>query len=146
MIEALITYYTNGNKAQFAKYIGVSPQTISAWLSRNTFDNELLYTHCVDVSAEWLLAGEGPMLKTSPSGSENTPAITPKPPKSTKVPQKGETTTFLSYIREKDAIIEQKNAEITNLRCDITRLELENSHLREQLSSLQAPNSTHRTA
>lgn len=43
MLEALISHFTNGNKAQFAKHLGVSPQTISAWIARNTFDSELIY-------------------------------------------------------------------------------------------------------
>ena len=46
MLEALISHFTNGNKAQFAKLLGVSPQTISAWIARNTFDSELIYAKC----------------------------------------------------------------------------------------------------
>lgn len=73
MIEALINHYTNGNKAQFAKMLGVSPQTISAWTTRHTFDSELIYTKCRYVSASWLLTGEGNMLKSSPSATPDTP-------------------------------------------------------------------------
>ena len=64
MLETIIDHYTNGNKAQFANKIGVSAQTISAWIARNTFDNELIYTKCSDISSEWLLTGKGEMLKT----------------------------------------------------------------------------------
>lgn len=63
MLECLINYYTNGNKAAFAAMIGVKPQTISAWISRNTFDNEQIYAKCNDVSADWLLTGEGEMIR-----------------------------------------------------------------------------------
>lgn len=63
MLDAIIDYYTNGNKAKFAGILGVSPQTVSAWLARNTFDSELLYAKCSDISAEWLLTGKGSMLK-----------------------------------------------------------------------------------
>ena len=63
MLEAMISHYTNGNKSKFANILGVSPQTISAWVARNTFDSELLYAKCSDLSAEWLLAGKGQMLK-----------------------------------------------------------------------------------
>lgn len=71
MLESLINYYTDGNKAQFAVLIGVKPQTISAWISRNTFDAELIYAHCKDVSADWLLSGKGDMLRTSSTAIAN---------------------------------------------------------------------------
>lgn len=70
MVNALIGHFTDGNKAQFAKMLGVSPQTISAWLARNTFDSELIYTKCRYLNADWLLTGEGKMLKTSTSGAD----------------------------------------------------------------------------
>lgn len=73
MVNALIGHFTDGNKAQFAKMLGVSPQTISAWLARNTFDSELIYTKCRYLSADWLLTGEGPMLKTSTSSAHEAP-------------------------------------------------------------------------
>ncbi|MDC7140295.1 LexA family transcriptional regulator [Bacteroides finegoldii] len=70
MLEAMINHYTSGNKAKFANLLGVSAQTISAWGTRNTFDAELIYTKCREVSADWLLTGEGSMLRieeTSPT-------------------------------------------------------------------------------
>ena len=62
MLEALIFHFTGGNKAQFAKHLGVSPQTISAWVARNTFDSELIYAKCRFINPSWLLTGEGNML------------------------------------------------------------------------------------
>ena len=64
MLLALIEHYCNGNKAQFSKLLGVSPQTISAWITRNTFDSEIIYTKCRYISADWLLTGEGSMLRS----------------------------------------------------------------------------------
>lgn len=63
MILDLIDYYSNGNKTLFSKKLGVTPQTISSWLSRNTFDKELIFAKCENINAEWLLTGNGPMLK-----------------------------------------------------------------------------------
>lgn len=60
---ALIDHFANGNKTQFAGMIGVSPQGLSTWISRDTFDTERIYSKCVGVSPRWLLTGEGPMLE-----------------------------------------------------------------------------------
>ncbi len=65
MLECLINYYSDGNKAKFSAQIGVKPQTVSAWITRNTFDAEVLYAKCSDISADWLLSnGTGDMLKS----------------------------------------------------------------------------------
>ena len=69
MLECLINNYTDGNKAAFAKMLGINPQLISHWLRRNTFDNELLFAKCKGVSASWLLTGEGEMLEAQPTPS-----------------------------------------------------------------------------
>lgn len=63
MLEALIKHFEGGNKAQFAKRLGVTPQAISTWLSRSTFDKELIFAKCEFISPEWLLTGEGSMLR-----------------------------------------------------------------------------------
>lgn len=63
MVQELIAHYSNGNKAQFASLLGVRPQTINSWITRETFDAELIYAKCLGVSADWLISGEGDMLK-----------------------------------------------------------------------------------
>lgn len=65
MLEEIILYYTKGNKALFSRMLGVKPQTINTWLNRNTFDAELIYANCESISGDWLLSGEGEMIKSS---------------------------------------------------------------------------------
>lgn len=72
MLEGLIRHYTKGNKAQFAKLLGVSAQTISAWIARNTFDAELIYAKCRCVDSSWLLTGEGAMLQETENNNAPT--------------------------------------------------------------------------
>lgn len=63
MILALIEHFSGGNKAHFANLLGISPQGLSTWIKRESFDIELLYSKCEGISSDWLLTGEGPMLK-----------------------------------------------------------------------------------
>ena len=62
ILQQLINYYTEGNKSRFAELIEVTPQTVSSWISRNTFDLDRVYSKCVGLSAHWLLTGEGDMM------------------------------------------------------------------------------------
>lgn len=47
----------------FADFLGIKQNTLSNWKSRNTIDYELIITKCDDINANWLLTGEGEMLK-----------------------------------------------------------------------------------
>ena len=69
MLDTLIEHYAEGNKSRFAAKLGIRPQTISTWYARDTFDAELIYAKCEGVSGDWLLSGEGEMLKC------NAPAV-----------------------------------------------------------------------
>lgn len=63
MIQSLVNRYANGNKSQFANMLGVKPQTINTWIVRGTFNAELVYAKCENISADWLLTGYGEMIK-----------------------------------------------------------------------------------
>lgn len=71
ILESLINYYSGGNKSKFANMIGVRPQTINTWLLRGTFDIELIYSKCEHLSGDWLLSGEGDMLRSSHTAIAN---------------------------------------------------------------------------
>lgn len=62
-LEAIIAHYSDGKPSVFAKMIGVAPSTISSWLSRDTIDYDLLFAKCEKLSSDWLLTGEGNMLR-----------------------------------------------------------------------------------
>ena len=69
MLLSLIEHYTGGNKSKFAKMLGISAQSVSTWIARSTFDAELIYSKCEDVSASWLLSGRGDMIVTGSNTS-----------------------------------------------------------------------------
>lgn len=77
MVNLLIEHYGKGNKAEFARLVGLSPQAISSWIARNTLDIELVYAKCKGVSADWLLSCEGEMLRPTPlqNADEQTKAL-----------------------------------------------------------------------
>jgi len=59
ILKAVIERFADGSNARMAKKLGVTPATISAWLSRNTFDLEKIFKACPGVSALFLITGEG---------------------------------------------------------------------------------------
>lgn len=74
-LEKLVEYYGNGNKSHFAKMLGVKAQTINTWLSRNTYDTELIFAKCDNINASWLLTGEGNMLRSESEKEEKLPSV-----------------------------------------------------------------------
>lgn len=65
MLEQMIAHYTQGHKGKFAQLLGIKPSALSTWISRGTYDAELLFEKCENISAVWLLSGHGNMLSTN---------------------------------------------------------------------------------
>ena len=70
-IEELIAAYCGGSRKQFASLLGLAPQTISAWVTRETFDKDLCFEKLPGISAEWLLSGKGPMMQSERVAQQN---------------------------------------------------------------------------
>lgn len=68
----LLDHFAFGNKAAFARMLSISPQNLNSWLNSGYMDYEKVFHACEGISAEWLLTGEGEMLK------ENVPITPPK--------------------------------------------------------------------
>jgi hypothetical protein len=64
-LKQLIDYYANGNKSEFARKIGITPQGLSSWIMRGSFDLEIIYSKCENLSADWLFTGKGRMIKSN---------------------------------------------------------------------------------
>ncbi|APD07049.1 hypothetical protein UJ101_01533 [Flavobacteriaceae bacterium UJ101] len=63
ILNQIKKHYNFKSDTQFAAHLGIKPQVLSNWKSRNTYDAELIYTKCVDLNPAWILTGEGNMLK-----------------------------------------------------------------------------------
>lgn len=121
MLEGLISHYTGGNKAKFAKLIGVSAQTISAWITRNTFDAELIYAKCICVNPHWLLTGSGPML-ISDNNKASLEVIGDANINNSKVVNGTDTINrLISLVESKDKQIEAKDKQIGTLLDIVTK-------------------------
>ena len=79
---SLIDHYSGGNKSEFARMIGVSPQAVNTWITRNTFDIDIIYAKCLNVSPDWLLTGTGNMLKSDLDKPIEAHKSSAEPPKS----------------------------------------------------------------
>ena len=120
MLECLINNYTDGNKAAFAKMLGINPQLISHWLRRNTFDNELLFAKCKGVSASWLLTGEGEMFE-APSAPTISQTVTASSHVTQTAGAPAETPAAINaLLAAKDEMLAAKDEIISALRQSLT--------------------------
>ncbi len=74
-ILSVINKICFGNKAEFARLVGISPQSVTNWLNRGVSKDGLLaiYKAFPEINKTWLLTGEGEMLRTdeaAPIGNE----------------------------------------------------------------------------
>lgn len=67
MLNEIKKHYNFKTDSEFAKFLGIKPQVLSNWKTRNTFDPAILYTKCEDLHTKWILTGEGPMLNKDAS-------------------------------------------------------------------------------
>ncbi|MGJ5643243.1 LexA family transcriptional regulator [Formosa sp. S-31] len=97
IINKIIEHYNFKSDADFARFLGIRPQTLSNWKSRNTYDAELLYTKCVNINPEWLLTGEGELLKTEENSlnEQTVPYTNSNMPKLITVDSQGEENIVL---------------------------------------------------
>ena len=63
ILKKLSDYYGISKNVDFARFFGLSEPTAFNRLKVGYIDFEQVYEKCPDISADWLLSGEGPMLK-----------------------------------------------------------------------------------
>ena len=100
ILNKIKTYLKIEKNTDFAEFLEIKPTTLAMWYKRNTFDIELLFKKCEFIDANWLLTGQGEMLK-------NTPAPEPAPQES----HAGE-DELVTLLRDKIALLEKNNASL----------------------------------
>ena len=63
ILNELMAHKNFQTKAKFARFLDITPQNLSKWFERNTFDIDTIDNKFPEVSRTWLLTGEGEMLK-----------------------------------------------------------------------------------
>lgn len=58
------TFNINSN-AEFARILGISPQNLSNWYKRGSYDVNLILRKFINVNEAWLLTGEGEMIAST---------------------------------------------------------------------------------
>ncbi len=73
VLNRIKEHYGFKSDAEFARFLDITPQNLSNWYTRNTFDVERIYTKCEEINPEWLLSGKGNMLKEAQDTTTPTP-------------------------------------------------------------------------
>lgn len=79
ILNAIKEHYKFKSKTEFASFLGVTPQILSNWYSRNSFDYDLVYTKCVGINGNFLLGGKGEMFEVYSNVAAETKAEYGKP-------------------------------------------------------------------
>lgn len=148
-LNSIIRFYSGGKPSVFAKFLGVAPSTISSWLTRDTFDYDLIFAKCENISPEWLLTGRGEMIKSKRTFPENHTSC-PNPELGNTISKDNNfsasdqicndiNSPLISLIQSKDDIIRSQAEEIGRLKERIALLEC---RLQKDASSAD----THHTA
>ena len=115
ILNKIKTYLKIEKNTDFAEFLEIKPTTLAMWYKRNTFDIELLFKKCEFIDANWLLTGQGEMLK-------NAPAPEPAPQES-----HAGADELVTLLRDKIALLEKNNA----------LQERENTYLSEKIKGLE---------
>lgn len=70
ILDRIIKHYDLKNKTGLASFLGVSPQTVSNWYSRDSIDYDLIFEKCTGVDFNWLVSGDSYGYKDNPGSDD----------------------------------------------------------------------------
>lgn len=65
IINSIIEEFNFKSDSDFARFIGITPQVLSHWKTRNTYNIDLLIEKFPDINPEFLLTGKGSVVKNN---------------------------------------------------------------------------------
>ncbi len=73
IFSRLKSAYCLKSDATLSRFLGIAPTTLASWKKRNTFDFDIIYSKCEEISWNYLIQGLGePFLKNeSPQNNTN---------------------------------------------------------------------------
>ncbi len=90
ILNKIKNHYGFKKDTGLARHLDISPQTLSNWKKRNSYDPQVIYAKCPEINPEWLMTGKGFMLKSEYlHHSKNLPSIRDKEhplPRTEKIP------------------------------------------------------------
>lgn len=127
VLDRVKQFYNLKGNADLARFLGVSPNTVTNWYSRKSLDIDAIYTNCVECNFHWLLTGEDLMLNTDgvPT-SPSTPSIDIPVPSDTVV------LRLLEKIDEKDIKIDKLQSELRAMTAELAALKASHSQSQEK--------------
>ncbi|MDV3822892.1 hypothetical protein CMU07_09010 [Elizabethkingia anophelis] len=72
ILDQLTEYKGFRRKAELASFLGIKPNVLSNWYSRNTFDEKIIISKFPEINKVWILTGEGSMLEEQQIQENNT--------------------------------------------------------------------------
>lgn len=78
-IERLKSGLNLSSDNALAELLGISKATLSNWKSRNSIDIPLVFSKCERISIDWLLTGEGDMLKSKDTNESESSMVSYDP-------------------------------------------------------------------
>lgn len=78
ILKEIKKYYNFKTDGEFADFLGIKQNTLSNWSSRNSIDYDRIISKCENIDGNWLLTGQGSMLKDSSTKDSFTKEILSK--------------------------------------------------------------------
>lgn len=112
ILNRIKLYYGFKSDADFARFLGIKPNSLSNWYKRNTIDYDLVFSKCEDLNIEWLLSGNDLELQKE-DVEKNIPEDIAAEPKST-YDAGGWKAKYEAMHDKYTELLERHNALLTN--------------------------------
>lgn len=129
-LDTLVEMFGNGKKAELARKLGITDARIGMWYTRKFIDVVLVADKMPQISAEWLLRGNGEPVETG-----NTPEEEQEQPEATFFGENVNFTT-ISLKEENKRLVdetERLREDIKGLREDIAKIREERDTMFQKL-------------